>query len=725
MADETSIDEALQRLKASVEYFGKQRKREKDDLAFQVPELQWEAEARQSRLGAIVDGIPIPPRPMISIPKLDQPIQLVLNQEKAAHLGVNVHPISEDATDDTAETIQGLYRAIERDSRAYIARSWAFDRAVKAGMGAYRVNTVWDEDSPDPTDQKIVIQRLLYQEAVYFDPAAQEPDWSDGEYAFVTSWVPFDTYKRKYPDSEMATIQDGELKALVDDAPEWVNLDGEKPAVLVAEYFRKSYTVETVNIGNGQTREKHVPTVLWSVINAVEELEPTQEWNGRYIPLIPVIGRELQPFDSERRWVGIIGPSKGAARMFNYAASSAIELAALEPKAPFIMYSGQQEGFETMWQQANTRNFPYLLANPTMVDGKPAPLPQRTQADVGKLGPSMMLLEKADQFIQAATATFDPSLGNMPSKDRSGKAILALQQQSDAGNSHFLHNLAEISMTYEAKVVLDLLPKIYDRPGRVARILDGEDQSSAVMLNAPFVVNDKGRPTAVPQGVGIGAPAPGKVKQYNLTAGTYGVSVTIGKSFQTRLQAGAETIGAILEADPSLMPLIGPTYFKFRDEPGMKEIGELLKKVRDKQYPGLDKDEGEPDAAALQAQLDQAKQIMEQGQQEIGQLRQQIETDQAKQAAMLEKSKMDNATKMALEQAEAAAAQRLQAMEQQFTLMLARMEQEHELRLEARKAQHAEDAADRAALHGQVAGEQGHRQAMQQQAAKPTNGSGA
>jgi len=661
--DRTIIDEAMARLKASVEYFSEQRKREKDDLAFQVPENQWAADAAVSRDAITIDGVPVPARPKISIPKLDQPIQLVLNQEKAAHLGVNIHPISEDATEDTAEVLQGLYRAIERDSRAGLARSWAFDRAVKAGVGAYRVVTEYDDESPDPNDQKIVIKRILYQDAVYLDPAAQEPDWSDGEFAFITSWMPFDTYKRKYPNSELAVFESGELPSLVEDAPEWVNLDGDKPAVLVAEYFRKVYSDDP----------RQAPKVLWSKLTAVEELE-SGEWNGRYIPIIPVIWKELQPFNTTRRWTGIIGPSKDAARMFNYAASSALELAALEPKAPYQMYEGQEEGYEDMWQQANVRNFPYMLSKPiTLPSGQTAPLPQRTQTDVSRLGPSMMLLDKADQFIQAATATWDPSLGNT-SGDRSGKAVLALQQQSDAGNSHGLHNLADISMTYEAKVVLDLIPAIYDRPGRVARILDGEDNSSAVMLNAPFVTDPKTkRPMPAPgQPMGEGSP----VKHYDLRTGTYGVAVTIGKSFQTRLQEGSETIGGILEGNPALMPLLGATYFRFRNEPGMKEIAKILKKVREKEYPGIDRDDDAqqgPPPEVLQQQIQQAQQMLEMAQQEIATLKQQAEADTVKAQALLQKAQIDASVKLEIERLSQEHAERLQGMKDATTIEVAKI----------------------------------------------------
>src|SRR5947209_6822233 len=132
-------------------------------------------------------------------------------------------------------------------------------------------------------------------------------------------------------------------------------------------------------------------------------------------------------------------------------------------------------------------------------------------------------------------------------------------------NSHFLHNLADISMTYEAMVVMDLIPAIYDRPGRLAMTLDDEDESLAVILNQPYFEHPQtGRPTPLregqrppmmPQGAPLtpgqppmppvmppgngGPPMPPQappVKHYDLRKGSYGVSVDIGKSWQSRLE---------------------------------------------------------------------------------------------------------------------------------------------------------------------------------------------
>ena len=81
------VQEALDRFATCVTAEAAQRARELAALEFQVPELQWPDDIRQARKAQTVGGVALAGRPMLAIPKLDQPIQLVLNQERAAHLG--------------------------------------------------------------------------------------------------------------------------------------------------------------------------------------------------------------------------------------------------------------------------------------------------------------------------------------------------------------------------------------------------------------------------------------------------------------------------------------------------------------------------------------------------------------------------------------------------------------------------------------------------------------
>jgi len=759
------LQQALDRFKVGSDADVEQRNREVDALRFQVPDLCWPTEVKDQRKPQLIGGVAIPQRPMLSIPSLDQPIQLVLNAEKAAHLGVAIHPLSDDAEETTAEIIQGLYRRIEVESRASLARSWAFERAVKAGRGYYRVITEPDPDSDDPFDQRIMIKRILQQGSVVLDPFAQEPDYSDGQWAFIINDMPWAAYKRRYPNSEMASFSEDELSAIGMNTQSWVSGDeGEGRAVRVAEYYRMEYeTVSRVLLDDGtdapegqvpagrtartgkeaRTRQEKRPTLYWSTINAIEELEPKQEMDGRYIPIIPVVGRELIPFEQERRWVGMIEPNKDAVRLLNYSASSAVEMASLETKAPYTMVEGQEEGHEEEWQLANVRNFPYLRYRNVSLNGTPAPPPQRTQVDTSRLGPSMLLLQQAREFIHQGTGAFESALGQQSPNAKSGRAILALQNQHETGSSHFLDNLAEISLTYEAKVVLDLIPHIYDRPGRIARILDKEDAPKTVMLNAPFTMNPQTkRPQAAPMPMpgGPGGPMPGMPGQmpgmpgqmplqgpkkpaenYDLRKGRYGVTVSIGKSYKSRREQGADEMGNLFQANPALFPILGDIYLKFRDFPGHLEASERVKKMLP---PPLQAQDAGPDPQQLQQQLQQASQMVEQLSKALDEKTQLLESDnqklqmqaqqaQGEQQAKMEIERMRNETQLAITAMKIRADEASAIFQAEVMRVGTGMSQQFDATQQAAEQHHLQQMAAQQALQAQTQSEQDYRQGQQ------------
>jgi hypothetical protein len=772
---------ARSRFELAADAESEQRKREEDDLRFAAGE-QWPDDVRAARGGQVVDGVPIPARPMLTVSKVDQPVQLVINQARNARLGIEIHPDSEDATDETAEVLQGLIRHIEVRSQADQARNWAFERSVKCGRGAYRVLKDYADDSGEDFDQELVIERILNQASVYLDPYAQKPDWSDGEWAFIGGFMPADRFKREFPDSLLAGQLNDTFAGVGDDAPRWMGEgpDGQ-PTVRVMEYWvvereaaeRVAYldprgalvSVWADEVPDDippeaiqQRREAERRTVKWFKLNGIEILDE-QEWDGRYIPIIPVIGRE-QNIDGVRTFTGVIGPAKDAQRLLNYAISTAVETVALEPKAPFIGYEGQFEGHENAWAQANIRNFPYLEVKPTTLGGQPAPLPQRTQAG-SQLGPSLALVQQASDYIQATTFVYDPSLGDSRGS-RSGRAVMALQQQSDEGNSNYLDNLAQVSMMYEAKVLLDLIPRVYDRPGRVARILGRDDTPSRVILNAPFEMQGKtpvpappggpprppmggappgmggpmrgpgpgarppgpppgplgpppgplgppgpvgpppggppppmGRPPGPPMGQPMGGP-PGlgpmgprrprpKVRHYDLSVGRYTVTVSVGKAFQSRVSQAAEEMGQVLTTNPSLMPIIGDLYFKYRDFPGHEEIAERLKRLVPPQAIGPSPGEDGPDPEQLQQQLQQVQQqsgqMIEQLTEQLQTTQQQIQQDQVKVQGDIQLRQMTTQADMQEKQMELQARMQQAQMEIQSRQQIAQLQMESQLQI--------------------------------------------
>jgi len=356
-----------------------------------------------------------------------------------------------------------------------------------------------------------------------------------------------------------------------------------------------------------------------------------------------------------------------------------------------------------------------------------------------------LLLSQAGDFIHAGTATFEPSLGNNTPNVRTKGATLALQQQSEQSNSHWIQILADIGMTHEAKIVLDLIPHVYDRPGRVARILDTEDNTKQVILNAPFRMNGKrpvpvqspsGMPPLAPGSAGpVGAgpsplaaargpmaaappPMPSDVKHYDLSKGRYGVTVSIGKAYKSRVEQGKDELGQLFQAEPELFKVLGDIYLKFADFPGHREAAERVKKMLP--APLQDKDQqGDPTQ-----ELEKAKAVIAQMQQQLKELEPErvkaqvtIETTKAKSQADMqtaelksradvEIARMNNATKIAVARI-TAAKEAMDAAKEDYEERLAlAVDQAHESEQNALDRQHE---ADMAAQQHQNAMEQGQQ----------------
>src|SRR4030095_8888795 len=215
---------ALDRFQLCVDAFHDQRAREVDDLRFDDEKgAQWPDDIRRSRSGTEAGGgFPaIGARPCLEFNLLRGPVQQIINSGRQSKLGLSFAPEGEGANQLVAQAYDDIARAIQADSRAHLARQWAFERAAKCGFGAYRILTEYVNDKT--FDQKIIYKRILNQASVYLDPFAQEPDWSDGQFALLTQDMPVDRYRTLHPDSKLASYTDQELTSVGAEIPGWIS----------------------------------------------------------------------------------------------------------------------------------------------------------------------------------------------------------------------------------------------------------------------------------------------------------------------------------------------------------------------------------------------------------------------------------------------------------------------------------------------------------------------
>lgn len=648
---------ALERFALSAEAEAEQRTREEEDLRFVDFDEQWPEDIKRARQGATATGqLPaVQARPCLTINKLRHPVQQVTNQARQSRLALSFAAKSGDASVDVAEAYEDIVRAIQTDSRAHLARQWAFERAAKCGRGVYRILTEYANDGDFDLD--IVYKRVLNQSTVYLDPFATEPDWSDGEWAFITEDMPVSRFRREFGESVIAKMSDDELRGLGDDCPKWVQFgDDGKPLVRVAEYFYVERTKQTIclyKLENGDEksfptdgeippgaqkvldqsgtpieREQEVRKVKWAKLTASEILEE-QDWPGRYIPIVPVIGMEAN-VNGERRWTGLVRPARDAQVSYNVMRSAQVETIGLATKAPYIGYMETIEGFEDWWAQANVRNFPMLPVKFVRdAAGHPLPIPQRQVAEPA-IQAITLAAHEADNDVKATTAIFDPSLGNMDPNERSGKAIMALQKQAETGTASYLDNLASMSMIYEGKILKDLLPKIYNRAGRIVAAIGADDQRRQLLLGVPFTSGPKGKPQPQPEGT------PG-AKTIDLATGEYSVAVTVGKSFTTRREEGVAAMSEVISAVPQLMSIVGDLYVGNMDFPGARQMADRMKKTLP---PQLQDDQDQAIPPKVMQQMQQAQQVIDLLTKELDKKTRIIETDSVKSSADLERERM-------------------------------------------------------------------------------------
>jgi hypothetical protein len=614
---EPIIQEAVDFLKFCNDADTNNRQEALEDLKF-VNGDQWPVELQNSRN--------LESRPVLTINKLDTYCRQVTNQQRQQRPRIKVHATNTSADQKTAEVISGLTRHIEVNSNADHAYDNGFDYAVRMGWGYWRVTTKYVRE--DSFDQEIYIEPVDNPFTIYWDPNSIAPDGSDAEKCLITTMMPKDVFRTLYPDLDDGTSFT--QRGTGDSQSEWIT----KEDIRVAEYFytvREKATLYQLSDGTSKfadgkdfferislsgltvigERSSFKKTIKWKKMTAIEVIEE-RDWPGRYIPVVPCYGRHVV-IGNKRKKFGMIRHAKDPQRMYNFWQTSITESIALAPKAKWIMAEGQDEGHENEWAQANIKSTAYLRYKQRDIDGQPAPPPTRLQPEPPPAG-VMAAAGAINQDLQAIMGIFDPS--QMPTGNISGKALNGQQQQIDLTNYDYYDNLTR-SIAHTGKIILDLIPKIYDSE-RVMRIIGDDGKPDLITLNQRNAV--------------------GEVLN-DVTVGEYDVVMETGPGYNSKRQEAVDSMMGMLSADPTLMQTAGDLIFRNMDWPGADVIADRLATLN----PLSQVDEKSPVPPQVQMQLAQSKQQMEQMGQQIQQLQMMI-----KQRQDIEQVKQDSETKREL-----------------------------------------------------------------------------
>jgi hypothetical protein len=609
------LAEMRHRYTMSVAAYSDSREDELDDLRFMAgsPDNQWQWPADVLQTRGSVQGQTINARPCLTINKLPQHVRMVTNEQRQNRPSGKVIPADDNADVQVAAIYDGMVRHIEYMSDADVAYDTACENQVTYGEGYIRILTEYcDENS---FDQDLRIGRVRNSFSVYMDPMAQDPTGADAEFCFITEDLTKEEYEREYPNAAPLSSM---LASGVGDQylSQWLD----ENTIRIAEYFYYTHKKETLNLypGNNsffegtpedkdmkrmgvkpiRSREVDRRKVMWMKTNGFEVLQE-QEWAGKWIPVVRVIGNEFE-VEGQIYISGLVRNAKDAQRMYNYWTSQEAEMLALAPKAPFIGYGGQFEGYEMQWKTANTTNWPYLEVNPDVTDGLGAvlPLPQRAAPPLPQTG-LIQAKMGASEDIKSTTGQYDASLG-VGGNERSGRAILAREKQGDTGTYHYVDNLAR-AIRHTTRQLVDMIPKIYDTE-RIARIvgIDGEVEMVKINPEQPEPVKEI---RDMESGILI-------EKIYNPGVGRYDVVVTTGPSYMTKRQESMDAMSQILQGNPQLWAVAGDLFVKNMDWPGAQELADRLAKTIDPKL--LENGDKDPALQAAEQQMQAMDQEMQQ-----------------------------------------------------------------------------------------------------------------
>jgi len=596
--DNELIELAKEQFAQALDAFEANQTRYEKDVKFGRMGEQWNADDIEERKN---QG-----RPSLTINRMPSFIRQVVNDARQNKPSIKVHPFDDTADPDTAEVINGIIRNIEQVSKADLAYDTAIDCATSGGFGYFRIDLDYADD--DTFDLDIRINRILNPLTIYPDAASTSADSSDWNYCFVTEMMPRDEFDEQYPNAEAI---DWSPTHLDDNDQAWYDKD----QVRVAEYWVREpinktiYLMSTGDVVSEEiynelqaeyeatgiellnTRETTSHKVTQYIMNGQEVLE-TNEWPGKYIPIVPLYGEEIF-IDGERHFFSLIHFAKDAQTIYNYWRTTTTELVAMAPKTPWIGPAGAFDTDLDRWQNANTETYSYLE-----YDGE---VPPQRQPFAGPPAGALQEALNASDDMKSVMGLHDASMGAQ-SNEISGVAISKRVREGDTSTYHFIDNMAR-AIRHAGVIIVDLMPLIYSKP-RMMRVLGEDGMAQTVAVNQQITEEQQ-----MLQGQQMMERFEAMSAIYDLTVGKYDVTVKAGPSYTTQREEARESMIALLQAFPQAASVTGDLVVDAMDWPNSDVFAKRLKALLP---PGVADDRDDPRIAQMAQQMQGMEQVINQ-----------------------------------------------------------------------------------------------------------------
>ena len=656
------VEEAKKRFEYAKQAYSATRLLAVEDTRFAMGDsdngYQWPEDIRNTRK--------LDKRVCLTVNMTAQHCNQIINNIRQNRPAVKVSPADDGADKETANILGGLIRNIQASSAADDAHDCAAEHSVYGGEGYWRVVTEYESDTS--FNQVIKVKACPNPQLVYIDPDCKELDKSDAQWGFVFEDIIKEQFEREHPDISPASWADEARK----------NGWETDTTFRRAEYFYCTYEKATACLGDdGQT---YLKDKIPFGVNVIKE-RPTEikkwkwcklvgghdapidetEWLGDYLPIIAVVGKEIN-VNGEIIRKGIVRDLKDPARMVNFSYSETVQTLALQNKVPYMAAAESIEGYEQIWKSANIENRAYLPFNAYDDEGRQLPRPERQQPAVMPAA-QVQLLQLSTEQMRAASGQQNANFG-IKSEAASGVGIQRLKVQGETATFHFPDNLSR-ALRYEAKVLINLIQKYYDT-ARVVRILglDGKEEQAHLQPDMENPYQEQSDEEGNIQ------------KIFNPQVGRYDVVIDTGPAYQTQRQEAFDRMSEIASKNPAVMQIAGDLIMRAADFPMAEELAERFEKALP---PGLKDDQSQEDPQAIQQQMQQMQQQMQQMDQALQQAHAQLQEAEQGTQAKIEMAHMDAEIKSHQSDIDADNARRKAEIDAQLAIEKAQLERDTKL----------------------------------------------
>lgn len=615
---ESIIKEINEFREASDNHWSEIMKQYEYDVRFSKQGKHWDEKTAQKRK---LEG-----RPCLTFNKIPAFMRQVTNEQRMNKPRIVVKPSDDKADVETAKIINGMVRAIETSSSSDYAYDTAIDCAVSGGLGFIYIATDYVDDLT--FEQDIVFRRCVNPKMVKFDPMSTQPDGSDQMACIIEEVVREEVFKQRYPKADTSNFDDQWVTEggiivgrywKINTTDDVLLLMSDNSAVLKssldADEELKAYYSTMGVVPTDKTRKVQRRSVKQIATNGTEIFEES-DWPSIYIPVVPVYGEEVW-IDDKREYKSLHRDAQDAQRSYDYFRTMFAESVGLQSRAPYLGKVGTFESDRNKWQTVNSENHPFLEYDDEM--------PQR-QGWIGVDSGSMQEAMNCSEDMKAIMGIYDASLGNR-SNETSGVAIAQRKSQAGVQTYHFSDNLNR-SIRQCGRIIVDLIPKIYDTP-RIVRVL-GDDYKTEETIK----INDQ-------------TDYNGRVALFDVRVGKYDVTVDTGPSFSTRREEVAAQITEIMRSAPDTSSLLMDIIAENSDWPNSEKVAKRFAAMLPESIKHLEQEVND-DPAQLAMQRDQLAEQLQQAEEAIDQLKamlQEAQSTQEDSEAMIELKKQQEINK--------------------------------------------------------------------------------